>query len=68
MHVALGFLRAQRVDLLFHLEHVQGGDTEDLGLTALEDSRTVNAWDYRGLCVNDADVARATAIDTNLLG
>ena len=37
VHVALRIAWCQGVDLLFHLEHVQGGDTEDLGLATLEE-------------------------------
>src|SRR5690606_33892227 len=37
VHVALLRLRVKGVDLLLHLEHVQRGDTHDLGLAALED-------------------------------
>ena len=67
MHVALHSHWAQRVNLLFHLEHVQCGDTKDLGLTALEDCRTVHAWNYRDFCVNLANVTLATAVDAHAL-
>ena len=36
VHVALGLLGSERVDLLRHLHHVQRGDAQDLGLAALE--------------------------------
>ena len=56
VHVALLRHRCQRVDLLLHLEHVQRGDTQDLGLAALEDRRTVNARDDLHLGVERTDV------------
>ena len=37
MHVTLVVLWAQGVELLLHLEHVECGDAQDLGLAALED-------------------------------
>ena len=37
VHVPLGLRAAQRVDLLFHLEHAERGDTQDLGFAALEE-------------------------------
>ena len=42
VHVALGRLRAERVELLLHAEHVQRGDAQDLGLAALEQRRAVH--------------------------
>src|SRR6185503_11235225 len=35
VHVALGAVRAERVKLLLQAQHVQRGDTHDLGLAAL---------------------------------
>ena len=42
VHVALGAVRAQRVELLLQAEHVQRGDAQDLGLAALEQRRAVH--------------------------
>src|SRR5690606_7545162 len=56
---------AQAVDLLLHLEHVQRGDAQDLGLAALEDRRTVNARDDLNLGVERADVGKTTAVHAN---
>ena len=67
VHVALARDRRQRVDLLFHLEHVQRGYTHDLGLTALEDRRTVNARDHVNLGVKRTNVCQTTAVHTNAL-
>ena len=67
MHVTLHSHWAQRVNLLFHLEHVQSGHTKDLGFTALEDCRTVHARNNRNFCIDLANVALATAIDANAL-
>ena len=66
--VALGLDRVQGVQLLLHLEHVQGGDTHDLGFAALEESGTVNAGQDFNLSGELADVGQAAAVDTDLLG
>ena len=68
VHVALGLHRSKRIDLLLQLQHVQGGNTHDLGLSTLEQSGTVNARNHIDLSVNDAKVGGSTAIDTNTLG
>ena len=60
--------RRQRVDLLLHLEHVQRGDTQDLGLAALEDRRTVHARDDLHLGVERTDVGQAAAVHADALG
>ena len=67
MHVALVVLWAQGVELLLHLEHVQGSDTQDLSLTPLEDCGTVNARDDLYFSGDRTDIAQTTAVDTNLL-
>ena len=43
VHVTLGLRTGQCVDLLFHLEHVQGGDAQNLGFATLEQCGTVHA-------------------------
>ena len=68
VHVALGRDGVQRVDLLFHLEHVQCGDSQDLGLSALEDRRAVNARDDRNFGVERTDLRLVAAVDANAVG
>ena len=68
VQVALLLDRRERVDLLLHLEHVQRGDPEDLGLAALEDRGTVDARDDLHLGVERTDVAQTTAVDADALG
>ena len=68
VHVALGLRTRQRVDLLLHLEHVQGGDAQNLGLATLEQGGTVHARHNVHLGGQGADVAQATAVDAVVLG
>ena len=68
VHVALGLRAGQRVDLLLHLEHVQGGDAQNLGLATLEQGGTVHARHNVHLGGQGADVAQATAVDAIILG
>ena len=68
MHVALGLRAGKRVDLLLHLEHVQRGDAQDLGLAALEQGGAVHARHDVHLGGQGADVAQATAVDAVVLG
>jgi hypothetical protein len=68
VHVALARRGRQRVDLLLHLEHVQRGDTQDLGLAALEDRRAVHARDDLHLGIQRTDVREAAAVDADALG
>ena len=68
VHVALVRDGRQRVDLLLHLEHVQRGDTQDLGLAALEDRRAVDARDDLHLGVERTDVGQAAAVHADALG
>ena len=49
--VMLGRLRVERIQLLLHLQHVQGGHTEDLGLAALEQGGAVGARNQFDLCL-----------------
>src|SRR6476660_3872158 len=59
VHVALARGRRERVELLLHAEHVQRGDTHDLGLAALEDRRAVRARQDLDLGAEGADVGEA---------
>ena len=68
VHVALGLRTGQRVDLLLHLEHVQGGDAQNLGLATLEQGGAVHARHNVHLGGQGADVAQATAVDAVVLG
>ncbi len=67
MHVALAVVRRQGVEPLLHLEHIQGGHTEDLCLTALEESRPVHARKHIDLSREHADVAGTATVDANLV-
>src|SRR5690606_9700552 len=68
VHVALGLHWGQRVDLLLHLQHVQGGYAHDLGFATLEDCRTVNARQDLDLGGELTDVSQTAAVDADLLG
>ena len=68
MHVTLGLRTGQCVDLLFHLEHVQGGDAQNLGFATLEQCGTVHARNDVHFSGQGADVTQATAIDAVILG
>ena len=68
VHVTLGLRTGQCVDLLLHLEHVQGGDAQNLGLATLEQGGTVHARHNVHLGGQGADVAQATAVDAVVLG
>ena len=68
VHVALGGLRSQRVDLLGHLDHVQRGDTENLGLAALEQRAAMGPWHHSHLGRQCADVGDAAAVDAEVVG
>ena len=68
VHVTLGLRAGQGVKLLFHLEHVQRGDAQDLGFAALEERRTVHARHDVHFGGQGADVAQATAVDAVVLG
>ena len=68
VHVALGLRAGQRVDLLLHLEHVQGGDAQDLGFATLEQRGTMHARHDVHFGGQGADVTQATAVDAVVLG
>ena len=67
MHVALGGLGTERVDLLSHLDHVESGHTQDLGLATLEQCGAVCARDDRDLGGQRTDVRDAAAVDAELI-
>ena len=68
VHVTLGLRTGQCVNLLLHLEHVQGGDAQNLGLATLEQGGTVHARHDVHLGGQGADVTQATAVDAVILG
>jgi hypothetical protein len=67
VHVALARDGRQRVNLLFHLEHVQGGDAHDLGFAAFEDRGAVHAGQNLNFGSELADVRQATAVNADLV-
>ncbi|CAB4705668.1 unannotated protein [freshwater metagenome] len=67
MHVALPVLRIQGVKLLLHAQHVQGGNTKDLGFTALEQCRPMNAWQHLHLCGQSTDIGQPTTVNAHLV-
>ena len=67
MHVALGLLRRERVELLLEPEHVQRGDAEDLGLAALEQRRAVHAREHVDLGTERSDVGETAAVHADLV-
>ena len=68
VQVALAGLRAELVDLLLHAQHVQRGDTHDLGLAALEQRRAVRPRDDLDLGRQRPDVGEPAAVDPDLVG
>ena len=68
VHVTLGLRAGQGVQLLFHLEHVQGGDAQDLGFAALEQGGAVHTGHDVHFGGQGADVAQTTAVDAVILG
>ena len=67
MHVSLRRLWIESIELLFHLEHVQSGNTQDLGLSTLKERRTVNARDHSNFGREFANIAEPTTIDAHLV-
>ncbi len=67
MHVALARLRRQRVEHLLHAQHVQRGDTQDLGLAALEQRRAVHPRQHVDLGRELADVGETATVDAHLV-
>ena len=65
--VALVVNRRERIDLLFHFQHIQGGHTKDLGFATLEQRGTVGTWNEVYLHPKVADVGDAAAVDTEVI-
>src|SRR5512133_417139 len=68
VHVALSGFRRERVQLLLHAQHVQRRDTENLGLAALEERRSVYPRHHTNLARQDANVDHTTAEDADNVG
>ena len=66
VHVTLGVDGRQVVDLLLHAQHRQGGDTQDLGLAALEEGGAMHAGQDLDLGGQGTDLARRTAVHADL--
>src|SRR5690625_4103310 len=65
MHVAFMRMRCQRVDLLFHAQHVQGRHTQNLGFAAFEEGGTVYARNYVDLGRQLANIGQTAAVDAD---
>ena len=63
VEVPLGLHRAERVDFFPSIEHVEGGDAEDLGLAALEQAGTVDQGQVVALDHDGTDLGGAAAVD-----
>src|ERR1700735_3290874 len=63
--VALGRVRADRVDQLVHPRHTEGGGVQDLRESPLEESRAVCGRDDADLGVERPDVGRRAAVDAD---
>ena len=59
--------RGKVVELLLHLQHVEGGHPEDLGLAALEQRRAVDAGKDAGLSRDRADLHGRAPVHANAL-
>ena len=62
MHVALGLVRRERVELLRHVHAAEGGDGEHLRLAALEEAGAVGAGEGADVDVEGTDLARLAVV------
>ena len=67
VHVTLLGGGREGVEHLVHAGHGQGGDVHDLGLAALEESRTVSRRQHAHLGRHGAQIARSTTVDADAL-
>ncbi len=67
MHVPLRVLGCEGVEHLFHLEHSESGDVQNLGLTPLEKSRSVGPANHTGFDQKWADVGRTSPVEPDAL-
>ena len=64
MHVALRFSRRQGINALHHLQHVQRGDTQNLGFATFKQCRPVRAWNQLNFHFQITDIRGTAAIHT----
>ena len=62
VHVALGFVRGERVQLLGHADAAEGGNAEHLGVTALEEPGAVRARKHTNVDVEFAHLRGLAAV------
>ena len=67
VNVAFGGGGGERVDLLFHLQHVECGHTHDLGFAAFEKGRAMGAGNQINFYPQIPDVSHAPAVDAEML-
>ena len=67
VHVTLLVHRGQRIDHLVHARHGECGHVQDLGLTALEQTRTVSRRQHAHFGRHRTQIARTAAVDANAL-
>ena len=67
VHVTAPLVRSDRVELLLHARHAESRHIDDLGLTTLEQGRTVRHREEVDLSRERTDISGATAVDTHSL-
>ena len=65
VHVALLVHRSERIDHLIHARHGKCGHVHDLGLTTLEESRTMSRRKNSHFGRHRSKIARATTVDSH---
>ena len=65
VHVAAPLVRRDGVELLLHAWHAQGGHVDDLGLAALEQSRTVRHREEVDFGRKGTNIGRTTTVNTH---
>ncbi|CRH92955.1 Uncharacterised protein [Chlamydia trachomatis] len=68
MHIAFMRNRGKIIYLLFHFEHIQGGDAHNLRLSTLENRRAMHARKHACLSSNRTNFYRCAPIHTHALG
>ena len=67
MHVTFAVRTAQRVNELLHLKHVQSSNSQNLGFSALEQSRTVHAGNNVGFRRKRANIFQTATVNAVIL-
>src|ERR1700694_5193863 len=67
VHVPLGGLVGETVDLLRVAHRAQGRDRQRLGLSTCEQARAVRAWQHPDLNRDVPDILEASAVDADAL-